>query len=228
MSQSSRNRRKVESQSVNVPMIESLEGRALLSAVSLSRGGTLFVEGTRRADDVIIHRNPANRGEIEVKHDGQTEEFAGRVRRIVVVSGAGDDSVLLDRRIAPASTLVGGDGDDSLAGGSGDDSLEGDAGDDSLVGGAGDDHVHGGDGADDLEGDDGDDSIVGAGGTDHVRGGRGDDAFDNHHEVEANDDRGDDQGHDIGDDGGDTGGGLDDGANHDAGDDKGGLRDLLM
>ena len=71
MSQSSRNRRKVESQSVNVPMIESLEGRALLSAISLSRGGTLFVEGTRRADDVIIHRNPANRGEIEVSTMGR-------------------------------------------------------------------------------------------------------------------------------------------------------------
>src|SRR3954470_24090442 len=157
MSQSSHSRRNAAAKVVNAPMVESLEGRAMLSAVSLSRGGTLFVEGTRRADDVVIHRNPANRGEIEVRHDGQSEIISGRVRRIVVQSGAGDDSVLLDRRIAPASTLVGGDGDDSLFGGSGDDSLEGDAGDDSLVGGAGSDHVHGGDGADDLEGDDGDD-----------------------------------------------------------------------
>lgn len=210
------------------PMIEGLEGRALLSAVSLSAGGTLFVEGTRRADDIVIRRNPANRREIEVRHDGQSETFGGRVRRIVVVTGAGDDSALVDRRVSPNATLMGGDGDDSLFGGAGDDSLEGDAGDDSLVGGAGNDHVHGGDGNDDLEGDDGDDSIVGQGGRDHVRGGRGDDAFDNHREVEAGDDRGDDSGRDSSDDvnddhGGDAGGhGADDGPTHDVGDDNGG------
>jgi Ca2+-binding RTX toxin-like protein len=210
------------------PMIEGLEGRALLSAVSLSAGGTLFVEGSRRADDIVVHRNPANRREIEVRHNGETEVFSGRVRRIVVVTGAGDDSALVDRRVAPASTLVGGDGDDSLFGGAGDDSLEGDAGDDSCVGGAGNDRIRGGDGNDDCDGTDGDDSIVGEGGRDHVRGGRGDDAFDNHREVEEGDDRGDDSGRDSAEDlnddhGGETGGhGADDGPTHDAGDDHGG------
>jgi hypothetical protein len=215
------------------PLIESLEDRRLLSAVSLSRGGTLFVEGTRRNDDVIVHRNPANRRELEVMHDGQSEIISGRVRRVVVVTGAGDDSVTVDRRVSVASTLQGGDGDDSLFGGSGDDSLEGDAGDDSLVGGAGNDDMHGGDGVDDMEGDDGDDTIRGENGRDHVRGDRGDDSFDNRREVEAGDDRGDDQGHDLTDDnGGDTsggsgGGGTDDGTTHDQNDDKGGMRALL-
>jgi len=60
MSQSSRNRRNAESTSVRVPMVESLEDRRLLSAVSLSRGGTLFVEGTRRGGDVVSHPNPGN------------------------------------------------------------------------------------------------------------------------------------------------------------------------
>src|SRR4051812_5099721 len=152
------------------PMIEFLEDRKLLSAVSLSRGGTLFVEGSRRNDDIVVRRNPANRGEIEVRHNGESETFSRRVRRIVVVTGAGDDSALVDRRVSPSSTLTGGDGDDSLFGGAGDDSLEGDAGDDSLVGGSGNDHVRGGDGADDCDGSDGDDSIVGDGGRDHVRG----------------------------------------------------------
>jgi Ca2+-binding RTX toxin-like protein len=225
-----------------VPMIEALEDRALLSAVSLSRGGTLFVEGGRRDDDIVVRRNPANRREIEVRHNGESETFAGRVKRVVVVTGTGDDSALVDRRVAPPATLVGGDGDDSLYGGAGDDSLEGDAGDDSLVGGAGDDHVRGGDGDDDCDGTDGDDSILGEGGRDRVRGGHGDDAFDNHREVEEGDDRGDDSGRDANEDvnddhggtttmgsggSGTSGGGADDGAGHDANDDKGGMRDLL-
>ena len=211
------------------PLIESLEDRRLLSAASLSAGGTLFVEGTRRDDSVVVHRNPSNRREIEVLHDGQSQVFAGRVKRIVVVTGAGEDSVLVDRRLSVNSTLQGGDGNDSLSGGSGDDSLEGDAGDDSLVGGAGNDDMHGGDGADDMEGDDGDDSIRGETGRDHVRGGGGDDAFDNNREVEAGDDRGADTGHDLTDDNGGAtgGGGTDDGTTHDATDDKGGMRDLL-
>jgi hypothetical protein len=211
-------------------MIETLEDRKLLSAASLSAGGTLFVEGTRHDDNVVVHRNPANRREIEVVHDGQSQVFAGRVKRIVVVTGAGEDSVLVDRRLSVNSTLQGGDGDDSLLGGSGDDSLEGDAGDDSLVGGAGNDDMHGGDGVDDMEGDDGNDSIRGEAGRDHVRGDGGDDSFDNNREVEAGDDRGSDSGHDLTDDSGGGGGGgsgTNDGPTHDAGDDKGGLRDLL-
>jgi hypothetical protein len=214
---------------VRPPLVESLEDRKLLSAVSLSRGGTLFVEGTRHNDDVVVHRNPANRRELEVLHDGQSEIISGRVRRVVVVTGAGEDSVIVDRRVSVNSTLQGGDGDDSLFGGSGDDSLEGDTGDDSLVGGAGSDDMHGGDGVDDMEGDDGDDSIRGEGGRDHVRGGGGDDAFDNRREVEAGDDRGADSGHDLTDDNGGAtgGGGTDDGTTHDQGDDKGGMRALL-
>jgi hypothetical protein len=210
-------------------VIESLEDRKLLSAVSLSRGGTLFVEGTRHNDEVVVHRNPANRRELEVVHDGQSEIIAGRVKRVVVVTGAGDDSVTLDRRVSVSSTLQGGDGDDSLSGGSGDDSLEGDAGDDSLVGGAGNDDMHGGDGTDDMEGDDGDDSIHGENGRDHVRGDHGDDSFDNNKEVEEGDNREDDQGHDLTDDhGGDTGGnGTDDGTTHDQTDDNGELRAQL-
>ena len=231
-------------------LIESLENRKLLSAVSLSAGGTLYVEGTRRADDVVVRRNPANRGQIEVRGDGTSELISGRVRRIVVVSGAGDDSVLVDRRVAPPCTLMGGDGDDSLYGGSGDDSVEGDLGDDSCLGGAGDDSIRGGDGVDSIEGSDGDDSCYGDSGRDRVRGDRGDDDYDNVREVEDDDDNdrhrrgrgGDDDRDDDDDDnsgpgsggGSNNRGGDDSGRDHpeddgtdDTNDDHGGLRQLL-
>jgi Ca2+-binding RTX toxin-like protein len=180
-------------------LIEPLEERALLSAVSLSRGGTLYVEGTRRSDAIVVRRNPANRGEIEVLHDGRSQTLAGRVKQVLVVTGAGDDTVLVDRRVSTAATLVGGAGDDSLSGGSGNDDVEGDGGDDSLVGGAGDDSIRGGDGVDEIEGDDGDDSIAGEGGHDHVRGDAGNDRFDNNREVE--DQQGDQVENQVGDQG---------------------------
>jgi Ca2+-binding RTX toxin-like protein len=186
-------------------MIEALEERNLLSAASLSRGGTLYVEGTRRSDEIVVRRNPANRGEIEVLHDGQSQTFAGRVKRVLVVSGAGDDSALVDRHLTTPATLAGGGGDDSLSGGSGNDDVEGDQGDDSLVGGAGDDSIHGGDGVDDIEGDEGDDSIAGEGGRDHVEGDAGDDRLDNNREVQDGDQvesqLGDQSGNDVQDGG---------------------------
>lgn len=186
-------------------MIEGLEARTLLSAASLSRGGTLYVEGTRRNDEIVVRRNPANRGEIEVLHDGQSQTFAGRVKRVLVVTGAGDDSALVDRHVTTAATLAGGGGDDSLSGGSGNDDIEGDQGDDSLVGGAGDDSLHGGDGIDDIEGDDGNDSIAGEGGRDHVEGDQGDDQFDNNREVQDGDQVEEQVGDQSGDDGQDGG-----------------------
>jgi hypothetical protein len=211
MSHPSHRRNTAAPASQQPPMVESLEDRKLLSAVSLSSGGTLYVEGTRRADDIVVRRNPENRREIEVRHNGESETFSGRIRRIVVVTGGGDDSALVDRRVAPASTLEGGAGDDSLYGGAGDDSLNGDVGDDSCVGGAGDDSIRGGDGADDCDGSDGDDSIRGESGRDRVHGGGGDDAFDNNREV--GDDDPDDRRH--------RGQGLDDGPDDNGGDDTG-------
>jgi len=190
---------------------EFLEDRRLLSA-SVSAGGTLSVGGGRRHDDIVITKNPSNPNQLRVTVNGEVEDFGGRIKRIAVIAGAGDDFVAIHRRVYTPTTIEGGAGDDSLYGGGGDDSINGDVGDDSIVGGSGRDNCHGGSGIDDIFGGIGDDSIYGEDGRDRVRGDDGDDLYDNNREV-LDDDPNDHHRH-----------GQDDPADHDINDDKGGLR----
>ena len=118
----------------------------------------------------------------------------------IVVNGFNGHDTLLGSFDLPSS-LVGGDGDDTLRGGSAIDTLMGNNGNDSIIAGAGDDLVLGGDGADivldsdsltagggnDLIslgdgvdtgfGGDGNDTIDGGDGFDSIVGGLGDDSL---------------------------------------------------
>jgi len=169
--------------------IEPLEERRLLSGVSLSRGGTLYVEGSRQNDEIYVRRDAAHKGMVRVSVNGDDSTFRmKRVNRIVVAAGRGDDLCVVNKHVAKPALMQGGLGDDSLFGGGGDDSLLGDAGDDSCHGGAGDDSIVGGTGVDSIYGSDGDDSCKGGvAEDDSVRGGRGDDAFDDPRDVDDDD-----------------------------------------
>ena len=169
------------------PLVETLEERRLLSAV-------LTIEGTRRADDIVISRSATGRYDVSV-NGVHTSYRASRVRRMVVIAGRGDDNVAVTNDNGGVSvfrTIDGGDGNDTLTGGKGQDELvgeggddvldgrqgndieDGGAGDDSVVGGVGDDSVDGGEGNDDVDGGDGHDHVHGGGGNDQFHGGHDD------------------------------------------------------
>ena len=169
---------------------EALEERRLLSGVSLSRGGTLYIEGSRADDQISVTRDAADKSVVRVTVNGEDNTFRyGRVKRIVVSAGRGDDLCVVNKKIVKPALIQGGMGDDSIYGGGGDDSLLGHDGDDSCNGGAGDDSIVSGHGRDTLNGGDGDDSCKGGvGEDDSVRGGRGDDAYDDPNDVDDDDD----------------------------------------
>ncbi len=181
-----------------------------------SKVGTFTVNGTTADDRFSLteRRNNASVGEpgygdtrpvgIDVAVTGGNEQggspnFAlGSTINIVVNAGKGNDTVANATRFA--STLNGGEGNDSLTviatntaantlnGGAGNDSLTGGSGNDLIVGESGNDFLSGGSGDDDLWGDSryqfygvytslgtGDDILLGNMGDDTLRGGGGDD-----------------------------------------------------
>lgn len=127
--------------------------------------------------------------------DGEAVLVGNVIKKIKVVAGDGDDTVVIAANInVPLPTVVyggdgddelrggrgrddlrGGNGDDDLRGGDGADRLRGEAGDDVLRGGNDDDTLDGGKNADDVRGDAGDDEVDGGTGDDELRGGAGDD-----------------------------------------------------
>nr|MBA3272887.1 hypothetical protein [Chthoniobacterales bacterium] len=129
-------------------LFEPLERRAYLngaSFASLSGTGTLYVVGDASNNEITV--TFTNDGMANAVCDGDTLSFdASSVRRIKVNAGDGNDRVVIT---APrVSTILGGDGNDTLTGGRENDSLDGAAGDDVLDGGAGDDFLAGGEGFD--------------------------------------------------------------------------------
>lgn len=127
------------------------------------------------------------------------DEFIGRLGNDTLFGLGGDDLLLGDRLISPASVqglsdrdrmsgdagndrIYGGADNDLLNGGDGNDTLYGDYidggslfGDDVLFGGAGDDLIVGGGGSDVLRGGPGDDTLFGSDGDDQLFGSHGDD-----------------------------------------------------
>ena len=164
--------------------------------------GRLTVTALEAADIEIT----ANDGKVEIwtgsVHDTSLGSLpAGIVRSIEVVGSEGDDAIDLSAVSEEAfknltgttilagdgnDTLVGSDladyisagrGDDSVQGGGGDDLLNGSAGRDSLYDSAGDDRLFGGSGDDVLDGGIGDDVLKGQGGNDMLCGGDGNDSL---------------------------------------------------
>jgi len=210
----------------HINSIEPLEGRTLLSSVSLS-GGTLTVTGNSTSDRIEV-QNRADKGELRVELNGSEKKFRySSVKKIVINSLGGNDFVEASGRDGgvgiPISingsdgndTLEGGNANDTILGGNGNDHIEGKAGNDSLSGGANNDWIQGGDGKDVIHGDSGNDRLFGEAGDDSLFGGDGDDDLNGgsgHDSVRG--DRGNDDF--IGDTTGEVHdrGGADDGLNH--------------
>jgi hypothetical protein len=123
------------------PRLESLEPRLALAApASLGPGAvrvaivgdTLMVQGTPRPDRIQLLPTQLI-GTVRVVVDGKTLGSYGPVASIDVSAGAGNDTVLVDRRITLPTRLDGGPGNDRLRGGSGPNTLLGGGGNDTLV-----------------------------------------------------------------------------------------------
>jgi Ca2+-binding RTX toxin-like protein len=144
------------------------------------KDGVLTIEGTK-GDDTIVLQLRAGRPDILQVDVGEARRNPFNFRRedvaqIALDAGDGNDAVSIDETNGVftdtiATTLDGGEGNDTLAGGSGAETLIGSGGDDSIDGnggadtalmGAGDDTFvwDPGDGSDVLEGQDGNDTMV--------------------------------------------------------------------
>ena len=152
----------------------------------------LLVRGTSGNDTIVVDRFDATR--ISVVINTVTTLFtASTFQKIVVIAGAGDDSVAVKASVTKPAELFGdegndqlssgkgddilhgGDGSDRMSGGAGNDLLLGDAGNDKMHGDAGNDSVSGGDGHDQIWGDGGNDTLYGEAGNDTISGGTGND-----------------------------------------------------
>jgi hypothetical protein len=140
----------------------------------------LRVKGTDASDKIALRLQAGQSGvlQVDVGDDGSADFSVDRadIAEIAVNGGDGDDLVRIDESNGPvnvgiATTISGGDGDDTLAGGSGDETLRGGDGNDSIDGnrgadvgllGDGDDTFvwDNGDGSDVVEGEDGHDTMI--------------------------------------------------------------------
>jgi len=98
--------------------------------------GVLIINGTPLADNIAISSDGTN---INIMANGYSVGPFGLVglTGLVVVSGNGRDTVVVDQSVTLATTLRGGRSADSLVGGGGDNYLVGGNGSDTLVGGDG-------------------------------------------------------------------------------------------
>jgi Ca2+-binding RTX toxin-like protein len=140
----------------------------------------LTVKGTRSADSIALRLKAGDPGVVQVDlGDDGSADFSfdrGDVERIAVATRGGDDRVRVDEANgaftdAIATTVAGGDGNDTLSGGSGaetliggdgNDSIDGNGGSDLALLGAGNDTFvwDPGDGSDTIEGQDGADTML--------------------------------------------------------------------
>jgi hypothetical protein len=137
----------------------------------------LLVTGTSSNDVIIIEPRPANQTQVRVKSTGKLLGiFSSTAFQHILAFGlAGNDTIIVDCRIAQPATLLGGDGNDALYGGRGNDQLAGGNGNDQLFGGLGNDALCGDAGNDNLYGGNGDDIEFGDIGNDHLYGDAGKD-----------------------------------------------------
>jgi Ca2+-binding RTX toxin-like protein len=181
--------------------VERLESRVLMRVdVDLSQKGKLRIiapEGDTAGD--VIELTLANgRRNVQVWVNGvlidptprggaPNSVRRSRIRRIVADLGAGDDTIVVGRRLTEPRvfrnkllvrcTIVPGDGNDFVEAGPLDDMLIGGAGNDTIFGGRGDDVLFGGTGDDQLFGETGRDNLYGQDGNDYLDGDGNQDAL---------------------------------------------------
>jgi ELWxxDGT repeat protein len=155
-------------------------------------GNTLTLDGTGGDDVIAVAMRKADPGKLQVSVNGEKHIYPlASIGLIVINAGDGNDTIRLDR-VAIASRIFGGGGNDviygsqaadRIAGGDGDDWINGAAGKDIIYGEAGDDRLFGGDdrdylnagsGSNLIRGGDAVDRIIRQIGLDDVKGNAGD------------------------------------------------------
>ena len=133
----------------SLPLVESLEDRAVPTAVASLADGLLSVGGGVLSDRIQITGNRAGDA-IVVKDSGrEVARFPSvAVTSILVDGDSGNDDIKIFHDVLVPATLKGGAGNDRLSAGSGNTNLLGGLGDDVMTGGRGDDIFDGGPGAD--------------------------------------------------------------------------------
>lgn len=155
---------------------QSLERRLLMATTPVTLGylnGVLSVTGTT-ANDAITVTQSGNVFTV-VDNGWSTKATYAGVTQLVVNGADGTDK--LTANVSVATSLVGGNGNDTLVGGGEVDILIGSDGNDSLVGSGGADKLYGGGGNDTLSGGDGNDQLFGGVGIDALFGNNGDDTL---------------------------------------------------
>jgi Ca2+-binding RTX toxin-like protein len=150
----------------------------------------IVIKGTSGDDNIHVSKATGLVGKlglIEVDVNGSKQYLTPeQAKRLSILAGAGNDTVVIDSNVKQGITvdggsgndvIIGGAGDDKLSGGTGNDVIAGRGGNDIISGGRGNDFLMGGTGNDVIDGGSGKDSIRGGAGNDVLRGGRGDDVI---------------------------------------------------
>lgn len=146
-------------------------------------GSALTVTGTSGNDTIALSVSGGSSDRV-LSYNGETVTYvSATVSSLTVNGGAGNDAITIDSSVTFATTLNGGDGNDTAAGGAGADAIYGDpigtgTGSDSLLGGGGNDSLYGDGGGDYLDGQAGNDSLAGQDGSDTLYAGTASDGAD--------------------------------------------------
>jgi hypothetical protein len=145
-------------------LFETLEGRRLLSSVSLSSGVLKITGNSSSANNLGVSVSGSN---LVASHNGATQSYsASSVSRIEIIGGSSADNIWIKPEVTVSSVLRGNGGNDSISGGSGRD---------TIWAGSGNDVAYGNSNNDSLRGEDGQDTLYGGSGTDTLSGDSGDD-----------------------------------------------------
>lgn len=129
-------------------MIDPLEPRLLLAAVTLLDKGVLSIVGGAKRDIISVDLN-AETGRVTVAINNMTASVpAAEVKLIKIVAGKGNDWVGIGDAVRAQADILGGPGNDRLRGGVMRGRLYGEDGHDTLIGGLRNDILSGGLGID--------------------------------------------------------------------------------
>jgi hypothetical protein len=132
--------------SIRTAVVETLESREMLSGTPLTinlatvyTGTQLQITGTNGADKITLKQTSA--GLVLGNTGGWTETVAGTFNSILINSGNGNDSVVVDPSVTTNTTIVGGVGNDTFSDGSGNDTIYAGTGTNTITCGRGNDTV---------------------------------------------------------------------------------------
>jgi Ca2+-binding RTX toxin-like protein len=161
-------------------MIDRLEIRRLFHFVFV-QDGVLEFPGADNFNDILTVTIVGNSYHTTA-NDGFSKDtpMSEVTKGIEINAGGGDDQIIIGPGITLPTTLIGGDGNDTIEGGAENDQMFGDLGDSSgvagndvLMGNGGRDILYGGDGNDTLSGGNKNDTLIGEAGSDSLIGGAG-------------------------------------------------------